>query len=169
MADERVQENTQEEMQEKAQQDTQPQPEAGNPNGMDPLFFECVNEYLEVTNRQSQQYGLKRISLASMFAASRFNAHVYLASVKPIHAASERKDFLEYMSTMYRRMLNEHLDGMGEERGIDVGESELAAEYAAAGLQIGNMKSTSANDDATPANEYVSAAGAVPPATPSKE
>ena len=36
------------------------------------------------------------------------------------------------MSTMYRRMLNEHLDGLGHERGIDVGESELAAEYAAA-------------------------------------
>ena len=127
-------------------------------NGPDPKFFDCVNEYLELTNRQSQQYGEKRISLASMYAAARFNAHVYLVSVKPIHAASERKDFLDYMSTMYRRMLNEHLDGMGQERGIDVGESELADEYAAAGVQIGRMKQK------TPAADYVAAAGATPPA-----
>ena len=158
MADERIQENMQEEM----QQEPQAQPEAGNPNALDPAFFDCVNEYLEVTNRQSQQHGIKRISLASMFAAARFNAHVFLSSVKPIHAADERKEFLDYMSTMYRRMLNEHLDGMGEERGIDVGESELAAEYAAAGVQMGKIQ-------AAPANDYVSAAGAVPPATPSNE
>ena len=144
------------------QQESQDQPQAGNTNALDPGFFECVNEFLEVTNRQSQQHGVKRISLASMFAAARFNSHVYLMSVKPIHAAAERKDFLDYMSAMYRRMLNEHLDGLGQERGIDVGESELAAEYAAAGLQIGNTQTT-------PANDYVSAAGAVPPAAPSNE
>ncbi len=168
MADERIQEDMQEKTQQDALPETQAQPEAVNPNGLDPAFFDCVNEYLEVTNKQSQQHGIKRISLASMFAAARFNAHVYLASVKPIHAAAERKDFLDYMTTMYRRMLNEHLDGMGEERGIDVGESELAAEYAAAGVKVGNLQGTPANDQATPANDYVSAAGAVPPATPSK-
>ena len=123
-----------------------------------PQFFECVNQYLELTNKQAQQYGEKNISLSALFAAARFNAHVYLTSVKPIAAAEERTAFLDYMSTMYRRMLNEHLDGMGEERGIDVGDSELAAEYAAAGVKIGRLK------DATPANDYVAAAGAVPPA-----
>lgn len=143
-------------------QQPQTQPEAGNQNGLDPVFFECVNEYLEVCNRQSQKHGVQRISLASMFAAARFNAHMYLATVKPIHAASERKAFMDHTSTMFRRMLNEHLDGMGEERGIDVGESELAAEYAAAGVQIGKPA-------ASPANDYVSAAGAVPPAAPSNE
>ena len=132
-------------------------------NGPDPKFFDCVNEYLELTNKQSRQYGEKRISLASMYAAARFNAHVYLVSVKPIHAASERKDFLDYMSTMYRRMLNEHLDALGQERGIDVGESELAAEYAAAGLQVGNA------GQQTPAGNYVAAAGAVPPAAAANE
>ena len=147
---------------EQAQQEQQAQPEANNTNNPDPAFFDCVNEYLEVTNRQSQAHGIKRVSLASMFAAARFNAHVYLMSVKPIHAANERKDFLDYMTTMYRRMLNEHLDGMGEERGIDVGVSELAAEYAASGAQPGRMQDT-------PANDYVSAAGAVPPAAPANE
>jgi len=39
------------------------------------------------------------------------------------------------MTNMYRRMLNEHLDALGAERGLDVGVSELAGEYAAAGFQ----------------------------------
>jgi hypothetical protein len=100
-------------------------------NGPDPKFFDCVNEYLELTNRQSREHGLKRISLASLYAAARFNAHVYLSHAGT-QAGTDRKDFLDYMTTLYRRMLNEHLDGLGHERGIDVGESELAAEYAAA-------------------------------------
>ena len=133
------------------------QQNAQNPNQLDPAFFDCVNEYLELTNKQSQQQGVRRVSAASLYAAARFNAHVYLVSVKPIHAAGERKDFLDYMTTMYRRMLNEHLDGMGQERGIDVGESELAAEYAAAGVQVGRAAKT-------PAGDYVASAGAVPPA-----
>lgn len=114
-------------------------------NQLDPAFFTCVNEYLELTNRQSKQQGLKRISMASLFAAARFNAHVYLTNAGS-EAGTDRKAFLDYMSTMYRRMLNEHLDGLGHERGLDVGESELAAEYAAA-----------------------AAAGPVSPATPAAE
>ena len=58
-------------------------------NGPDPKFFDCVNEYLELTNKQSQQQGVRRISMASLYAAARFNAHVYLVSVKPIAAAAQ--------------------------------------------------------------------------------
>jgi hypothetical protein len=123
-------------------------PQTGTP--FPPQFFECVNEYLELTNKQSQKYGEKNISLAALFASARFNAHVYLNSVKPIAAAEERVPFLDYMTTMYRRMLNEHLDGMGEERGIDVGDSELAEEYKAAGVKIGRLKDA---DTAAAANE----------------
>ena len=103
------------------------------PGQLDPAFFTCVNEYLELTNRQSKEQGLKRISMASLYAAARFNAHVYLTNASG-KAGEEREAFLDYMTTMYRRMLNEHLDGLGAERGVDVGESELAAEYAAAGF-----------------------------------
>ena len=134
----------------------QAQPAADNPNQLDPAFFTCVNEYLELTNKQSQQQGLKRIALASLYAAARFNAHVYLSSVHPGQAAGDRTDFLDYMTTMFRRMLNEHLDGLGQERNIDVGESELAADYAAAGVQVGRMGQAPAGDHA--------AAGAAPPA-----
>ena len=100
-------------------------------NQLDPAFFTVVNEYLELTNRQSKTQGLKRISMASLYAAARFNAHVYLSHAGS-QAGTDRKDFLDYMTTLYRRMLNEHLDGLGHERGMDVGESELAPEYAAA-------------------------------------
>ena len=99
-------------------------------NQLDPAFFTCVNEYLELTNRQSKQQGLKRISMASLYAAARFNAHVYLSSAGE-DIAKDRTKFMDYMTNLYRRMLNEHLDGLGAERGLDVGESELAFEYAA--------------------------------------
>ena len=113
--------------------DTQAQAAAEQPQQgqLDPQFFTVVNEYLELTNRHSKDHGLKRISMASLYAAARFNAHVFLSSVGT-KAAEERQPFLDYMTRLYRQMLNEHLDGLGHERGIDVGESELAAEYAAA-------------------------------------
>jgi hypothetical protein len=141
-----------------AQQEQAAQPAADNPNQLDPAFFDCVNEYLEVTNRQSQQQGLKRISLASTYAAARFNAHVFLSNVHPSEAANDRPAFLDYMTGMFRRMLNEHLDGLGMERNIDVGVSELANEYAAMGVQVGRMGQAPSVDAA--------AAGATPPATP---
>lgn len=131
---------------EQAQQEPQAQPAVDQQTAAQggtqfpPQFFECVNEYLELTHKQSQQFGDKNISLAALFASARFNSHVFLTNVKPIAAAEERTAFLDYMSTMYRRMLNEHLDGMGEERGIDVGDSELADEYRAAGVQMGRLK-----------------------------
>ncbi len=141
----------------------QPQLDPNLPPKVDPAFFTCVNEYLEVTHRQMQHFGDKRVSLTSLFAAARFNSHVFLANIEPARVPGERTQFLDYMTNLYRRMLNEHLDGIGQERNIDVGESELASEYAAAGLEVGRMAAT------TPANDYVSAAGALPPAEPANE
>ena len=106
------------------------QPPSANPGELDPKFFTVCNEYLELTNKQAKEHGLKRISMASLYAAARFNAHVYLSSAGE-DIAKDRTKFLDYMTNLYRRMLNEHLDGLGAERGIDVGESELAADYAA--------------------------------------
>lgn len=102
------------------------------PGALDPAFFTCVNEYVELANRQVGEQGHKRVSVASLYAAARFNAHTYLATVPPGGVAQERGAFLDYMTGLYRRMLNEHLDGLGQERGIDVGASELQPEYDAA-------------------------------------
>jgi hypothetical protein len=107
--------------------DTQAQ--APKPGELDPQFFTVCNEYLELTNRQSKEHGLKRISMASLYAAARFNAHVFLSNAGS-DAPKERTAFLDYMTDLYRRMLNEHLDGLGHDRNIDVGVSELEADYA---------------------------------------
>ena len=64
---------------------------------LDPAFFTCVNEYLELTNRQSKQQGLKRISMASLYAAARFNAHVYLTNASG-KAGEEREAFLDALT-----------------------------------------------------------------------
>ena len=99
---------------------------AQNPNQLDPAFFDCVNEYLELTNKQSQQQGVRRVSAASLYAAARFNAHAYLGFERD--ARGSRAEFLDYMTDLYRRMLNEHLDTIGAERGIDTGTSELPSQ-----------------------------------------
>lgn len=99
---------------------------------LDPAFFTCVNDYVQLANRHAGEHGPKRVSVASLYAAARFNAHTYLGSVPPGGVAGERTDFLDYMTGLYRRMLNEHLDGLGQERGIDVGVSELAVDHQAA-------------------------------------
>ena len=105
------------------------QPPSANPGELDPKFFTVCNEYLELTNKQAKEHGLKRISLASLYAAARFNSHVFLSTSNNI--AVDRANFLNYMTDLYRRMLNEHLDGLGQERGINVGKSELEEVYAA--------------------------------------
>jgi hypothetical protein len=96
------------------------------PGQLDPKFFTVVNEYLELTNKHAKEHGLKRISMASMYAASRFNAHAFMSASQDI--PGERTGFLDYMTKLYRQMLNEHIDGLGHERGVDVGQSELKEE-----------------------------------------
>ena len=104
-------------------------PAAQAQNQLDPKFFTVVNEYLELTNKQSNEHGLKRIRMASLYAAARFNVHTFMQGAGA-NVGNERQDFLNYMTKLYRTMLNEHLDGLGHERGIDVGASELQAELA---------------------------------------
>ena len=95
-----------------------------------------VNEYLELTNQQSKEHGLKRISMASLYAAARFNVHTFMQGAGA-NVASERQDFLDYMSKLYRTMLNEHLDGLGHERGIDVGASSCRPNSPPGGRRAG--------------------------------
>lgn len=137
--------------------DTMQQPNGG----LDPAFIDAVNEYLAVADAQTQKVGPNGPSLALQFAAARFNAHHFLMAVKPMFAAQERQNFLDQSTAVFRKMLNQHLDGIGEERGIDVGETELADEYAAAGVKVGRMR---ADGGQTPAEGYVAAAQATPPA-----
>jgi hypothetical protein len=110
--------------------------EAPRINRIDPEFFSSINEYLELAHKQAARHGPKRVSLAALYGAARFNALVYLDAADG-EAAAQRGAVLDYMPDMYRRVLNEHLDSLGAEHGIDVGESELAEEYKANGYVPG--------------------------------
>lgn len=110
--------------------------DAPRPNNIHPEFFSCINEFLELANRQASRHGVKRTSLVSLYGAARFNAAVFLDTAGK-QAAEQRKEFMDYMTDLYRRVLNEHIDSLGAEHGIDVGESELAEEYKANGFVPG--------------------------------
>lgn len=103
---------------------------------VDVAFYTNINQFLELAHKQAGRYGAKRTSLAALYGAARFNALVYLEAAKD-EAGAQRLAFLDYMADLYRRVLNEHLDTLGAEHGIDVGESELAEEYKAKGYVPG--------------------------------
>lgn len=103
---------------------------------VDPAFYTNINEFLELAHRQTGTHGAKATSLVALYGAARFNALVYLEAAKG-EAGAQRTAFLDYMTDLYRRVLNEHLDNLGAQHGIDVGESELAEEYKASGYVPG--------------------------------
>ena len=133
-------------------EDTTPKPEQD--------FFASVNEYLDVTRKQSTESGPQRPSVASMFAAARFNAYVFIGTVPPNSVADHRTAWLDHTTTLFRRMLNENIDGLGREHNVDVGVSELGQAGAAA------AEAPAADAPApTSAADYVAAAGAMPPSS----
>lgn len=83
---------------------------------VDSALFTCVNEYLEVTNRQAKQHGTKRVSFAALYAASRYNVHAFLHGVKAL--PGNREEFIDYMADLYRRSLVENMDNMAHELGL---------------------------------------------------
>ena len=131
-------------------EDTSPKPDVD--------FFASVNEYLDLTRKQSTESGPQRPSIASMFAAARFNAYVFIGTVPPNAVGEHRQAWLDHTTTLFRRMLNENLDGLGREHNVDVGASELAQAGAAVGA------APAAETPApTTAADYVAAAGGMPP------
>ena len=122
-------------------------------------FFHAANEYLELARKQTESFGVNRASIVGLFAVARFGSHVFLGTVPPPAIPANRTAWLDHTTALFRRMLNEQLDALGEERGMNVGTSELApAEPAAA-------PADAAAEVAAPttAADYVAAAGAMPP------
>ncbi len=124
-------------------------------------FFALVNQYLDLTREQSAPSGPQRPSVAALFAAARFNAYVFLGTVPADAVGQNRQAWLDHTTTMFRRMLNENLDGLGREHNVDVGVSEFAT-TGAQGFGAGDAASTDV-PARTSAAEYVAAAGAMPP------
>ena len=121
-------------------------------------FFEAANEYLDIARRQAEASGVNRASIASLFAIARFSSHVFMGTVPLQALAANRTAWLDHTTLLFRRMLNEQLDALGQERGVDVGVSELVPAEA--------PQAAPANDaDAAPASaaDYVAAASALPP------
>ncbi len=85
---------------------------------IDPNFFVALNEYIALANKQGKSNSSGRISLVTLYAAGRFNAHHYLLSEKA--PDEKRGEFLDYMVDLYRRILEENLDNLAVERGIKV-------------------------------------------------
>ncbi|MBS0224800.1 MAG: DUF3144 domain-containing protein [Proteobacteria bacterium] len=93
------------------------QPSA-QPNQLDPEFFACSNTYLDIANQQARQQGLRRVSGAILYAAARYNVHAYLGFETDVKGTSA--EFVEYMTGLYRSMLQDHLVGLAGERGIEL-------------------------------------------------
>lgn len=109
--------------------DTQTTPPQGAPAApqLDPAFFDVVNKFVQLSNRQGGIHGAQRASYAALHGVARYNCHAYLSVERDVPGT--RAAFLDYMSGLYRKLLNEHLDALGAEHGVDVGVSELT--YAA--------------------------------------
>ena len=97
---------------------TEPNQTAVQPNQIDPEFFVCSNTYLDIANQQARQQGLRRVSGAILYAAARYNVHAYLGFETDVKGTSA--DFIDYMTGLYRNMLEDHLAGIAEERGIEL-------------------------------------------------
>jgi len=95
---------------------------------LDPEFFACSNTYLDIANQQARRQGLRRVSGAILYAAARYNVHAYLGFETDVKGTSA--DFIDYMTALYRNMLEEHLAGVAQERGIDLGTAAQAATAA---------------------------------------
>ncbi len=97
---------------------------AAQPNQIDPEFFVCSNTYLDIANQQARQQGLRRVSGAILYAAARYNVHAYLGFETDVKGTSA--DFIDYMTGLYRNMLEEHLAGIAQERGIELASASVA-------------------------------------------
>ena len=117
-------------------------------------FFRAANEYLELARKQTESFGVNRASIVGLFAVARFGSHVFLGTIPPPAIPANRTAWLDHTTDLFRRMLNEQLDALGQERGIDVGVSELATAEAAP-AEAAAAPTSAAND--------VAAAGAMPP------
>lgn len=94
------------------------------PDQINPEFFVCSNTYLDIANQQARRQGMRMVSGAILYAAARYNVHAYLGFETDVKGTSA--DFLDYMTGLYRNMLEEHLAGIAQERGIELASAAPA-------------------------------------------
>jgi hypothetical protein len=84
------------------------------PVALPPQLHACVNAFLAQANEMQKGNPYDAISASLLYAAARYNVHGY------VHQDGERNysraDFVAYMVDLYRRMLEEQVDTLGNEQ-----------------------------------------------------
>ena len=70
----------------------------------------CVNEFLSQANEMQKKHPSNAVSASLLYAAARFNVHGYAQEVGGRRVT--REVFLAYMTDLYRRMLEEQIEGL---------------------------------------------------------
>ena len=73
-----------------------------------PELHACVNEFLNHANTLHKNYTYDSVSASILYAAARYNVHGFLQQGDARYFS--REDFIDYMTQLYRRMLDENLD-----------------------------------------------------------
>jgi hypothetical protein len=95
---------------------TEPASPANQGTALDPEFFTCVNEFVEVANRQMKKHGSKRVSAAILHAAARCNVHMFMGATQS--SKDETEAFFRYMTDLYTRMLADNFVLHAQEHGL---------------------------------------------------
>jgi hypothetical protein len=71
-----------------------------------------VNDFLSQANEMQKSQPYDAISASILYAAARYNVHGYVQQGDERHFS--REDFVAYMTDLYRRMLEEQIDVLGQ-------------------------------------------------------
>jgi len=87
------------------------------PVALPPQLHACVNDFLSQANEMQKTQPYDAISASILYAAARYNVHGY------VHQGDDkvfsREAFVGYMTDLYRRMLEEQIDVLGQAAGAN--------------------------------------------------
>lgn len=78
------------------------------PVALPPQLHACVNDFLAQANAMHATRKYDAISASILYAAARYNVHGFVQQGDAAYFT--REQFVEYMTDLYRRMLNEQID-----------------------------------------------------------
>ena len=85
------------------------------PVALPPQLHACVNDFLSQANEMQKSRPYDAISASILYAAARYNVHGFIQQGDD--RSFSRKDFVAYMTDLYRRMLEEQIDVLGAASG----------------------------------------------------
>jgi hypothetical protein len=84
------------------------------PVALPPQLHACVNDFLSQANEMQKTQKFDAISASILYAAARYNVHGFVNQGDG--AWFKRSEFVDYMTDLYRRMLEEQIDVLGASR-----------------------------------------------------